>query len=154
MNDIKIRTAKNTDLETLFHFQKAMAQESEGITLDQEKLTAGLTAILSDTIIGTYYVAQLDGKTIACIMVTKEWSEWRNGHALWIQSVYVKPENRRQGVYRHMYEYLQCIARQEPSIIGIRLYVEKENHKARSVYRELGMDENRYIVCEWLKTSH
>ena len=85
-------------------------------------------------------------------MVTKEWSDWRNGHALWIQSVYVKPENRRQGVYRHMYKYLQDLASADPGIVGIRLYVEKENHQARSTYRELGMDEDHYIVCEWLKT--
>lgn len=154
MGEIEIRIAKSSDLETLVHFQQAMAQESEDIALDQERLSAGLAAVLSDPQIGTYYVAELDTVTIACLMVTKEWSEWRNGHALWIQSVYVRPENRRQGVYRRMYKYLQDSARQDPKTIGIRLYVEKENHKARSTYRELGMDENRYIVCEWLKTAH
>jgi ribosomal protein S18 acetylase RimI-like enzyme len=148
-----IRRAKINDLETLFNFQQNMAKESEDIALDPTKLRDGLNSVLCRPELGTYYIAEHNNKPIACLLVTTEWSEWRNAHVWWIQSVYVHPDHRRQGVYRRMYEYLKELTFDDPNVAGIRLYVEQENHHARNTYKKLGMNEDRYIVCEWLKNS-
>lgn len=151
---INTRVATDADVETLFDFQLAMAHESEDIQLDTLKLRAGLGAVLTKPELGTYYVAQSESEVVGCLLVTREWSEWRNGHVWWIQSVYVPTAHRRRGIYRQMYSYLQTLAAADPQVVGIRLYVETKNLSARKVYQSLGMNEDRYLVCEWLKTEH
>ncbi|HVJ64337.1 MAG TPA: GNAT family N-acetyltransferase [Bdellovibrionota bacterium] len=151
---ISIRTGKPSDLDTLFAFQLAMAAESEDIALDQDKLRLGLRTVLASVELGTYYLAEESGEPLGCLLVTREWSDWRNGHVWWIQSVYVPPAHRKRGIYRQLYTHLQELAREDETVVGIRLYVEKDNIRARDVYKKLGMNEERYLVCEWLKTDH
>jgi len=153
---IAIRTGKPEDLDTLFSFQLAMAAESEDIALDQDTLRAGLRTVLVSVELGTYYLAEdsSTGEALGCLLVTREWSDWRNGHVWWIQSVYVPPAHRQRGIYRQLYAHLQELARGNETVVGIRLYVEKDNLRARDVYKKLGMNEERYLVCEWLKTGH
>ena len=96
-------------------------------------------------------MAELDGRVIGALMITKEWSDWRNGDFWWIQSVYVDPEHRRRGVYRRMYAYLRMLAARDRAVVGFRLYVEKNNRRAQSTYRASGMAHTHYLVYEQLK---
>lgn len=128
-----------------------MAFETEGLTLNDQDLEKGLKVVLSDANKGYYFVAQYDQETVGCLMVTPEWSDWRNGTVWWIQSVYVDKEYRRKGIYRKLYSHIQEWVKSEPSYKGIRLYVEKENTTAQQVYADLGMDGEHYKLFEWMK---
>jgi ribosomal protein S18 acetylase RimI-like enzyme len=112
---------------------------------------AGVRGLLRRPDSGFYTVAELDGEVIAALMVTKEWSDWRNGDFWWIQSVYVRPELRRRGVYRRLYRHLQALAAGKRAVCGFRLYVEKGNRRAQATYRAAGMARTPYLVFEELK---
>lgn len=148
---MRIREATVQDIPTLVMFQKNMAQETEGITLDESVLRRGLEALFADPFKGAYYVAEVAERAVGCLMTTYEWSDWRNGTVLWIQSVYIAPDHRAQGVYRHLYEHLQQKVRTQPGYRGIRLYVDKTNRAAQHVYEKLGMDGEHYQMYEWMK---
>lgn len=149
---IKMRPARITDLEIIINFQQQMALETEGLNLDPDTLWQGATAIFEDPAKGTYYVGINDNEeVISCLLTTTEWSEWRNGTVLWIQSVFVKEAYRRQGVYKTMYLALKEMVEQDHSLMGLRLYVEKENVKAQQVYKALGMTDEHYYFFEWMK---
>jgi len=152
---IEIRKGTPEDLNQLLKAQVQMAYESESVHLDEQSLKAGLQAVLSDSSLGQYWIAfSSEGSFLGTLMITREWSDWRNGFVLWIQSVFVAPEFRRQGIYRALYSFIKQKAEDDPLIVGVRLYVEKENERAIQTYRRLGMNSDRYVVCEWLKTSH
>lgn len=155
--DISIRLADARDLETLVQFNQAMARETEAKELDQDVLTAGVKNLLGNNQHGFYVVAeQSDSKSIEVIgslMVTYEWSDWRNGLFWWIQSVYIKPRFRRRGIYRQLYRFVKELARREQDVRGFRLYVEKENHIAQRTYEQLGMAETHYLMYEELRES-
>lgn len=145
---MQIRTANPSDVATIARFNAAMALESEDVKLDLDVLTAGVQAALSDSGKGFYLLSELDGVPAGQLMVTYEWSDWRNGWIWWIQSVYVEPERRRQGVYRALYHRLEQLAAEAGDVRGIRLYVMRENFIAKRTYESLGMRHSEYDLYE------
>ena len=148
MSSITIRQAVIQDLPHLVRFNLEMALETEGRKLDAELLEAGVKGIFEDATRGFYLVAEIDGEITGSLMVTKEWSDWRNGDFWWIQSVYVLPEFRRQGVFRELYEEARGRAKNDEGVCGCRLYVETDNQSARQVYLKHGFLETGYLVFE------
>ena len=145
---LSIRRAVPADAPLIVEFNRLLAQESEGKTLDPVLLGRGVAAGLADPRKSIYFVAEEDGAAIGQIMFTTEWSDWRNGWFWWIQSVYVRRESRRRGVFRALFEHVQQTARADPEVIGLRLYVERENHIAQETYRSMGMEAAGYVVFE------
>ena len=145
-----IRRATAQDADELAKFNISMARESEGVDLKPEVIGAGVRAMIDNPQMGFYLVVELDNGIQASLMVTTEWSDWRNGCFWWIQSVYVRPAYRRQGLYRELYARVKEFAEQEPAVCGYRLYVEQENHTAQSTYQALGMHETAYRIYEEL----
>ena len=148
---LSIRKAELRDAPAITRFNTAMAHETEGKALMPERIGAGVLRLLNDPSLGFYAVAESGGAVVGCLMVTNEWSDWRNGLFWWIQSVYIEPGFRRQGVYRRLYEFIRELARAEPGICGFRLYVEKDNAAAQRTYESLGMARTHYLVYEELK---
>lgn len=145
---MKVRLAESGDTASLVQFNQAMALETEGKRLDETTLTAGVTAVFSNGDRGFYVVAEEDGEILGGLLVTREWSDWRNAWFWWIQSVYVVPEARGKGLYRELSAFVWAMARKAGDVCGIRLYVEKENHNAQAVYQRLGMHETDYLMYE------
>ena len=147
-DSILVRPAAPSDLEVLVQFNSAMAQESEGKNLDQVALHAGVAAVLEDELKGFYLLAERRGQPVGQLLVTSEWSDWRNAYFWWIQSVYVVPEHRRRGVYRALEQQVRDQARLRGNVCGIRLYVDRQNHGAQKVYSRLGMIPSHYDMYE------
>jgi GNAT superfamily N-acetyltransferase len=145
---LSIRRAGPADAAIVIEFNHLLATESEGKTLDGAVLAAGVTAGLADPRKGVYFLAEEDGVAVGQIMFTTEWSDWRNGWFWWIQSVYVQPAARRRGVFRALFEHVHQTARADGHVIGLRLYVERDNHVAQETYRRMGMDAAGYLVFE------
>ena len=139
MEEICVRPARLEDLDTLVAFQQAMASETEDRALDETRLRPGLAAVLGDPVRGRYLVAERGGVALACMMLTAEWSEWRNGWFWWIQSVYTSPGARGLGLFRRLYDHVMDEARERGNVCGLRLYVEKENEAAQRVYERVGL---------------
>jgi len=148
---MRIRKAKTDDAPVIVEFQIAMARETEDLELDKTILTAGVEAVFNDPNKGQYYVAETETKVVASLLTTFEWSDWRNGTVLWIQSVFVSPEYRRTGIYSKMYEHIRSIVETSNDLKGIRLYAEKTNHTAHLTYEKAGMNADHYQLYEWLK---
>lgn len=144
---IKIRHAERSDIAAVAEWNMAMAWETEQKRLDLQVLMRGVTAVLDEPRRGFYLVAECEGRAAGCLLVTYEWSDWRNGDFWWIQSVYVAPEARRAGVFRALYADVAQRAKQAGAV-GLRLYVETENLRAQSTYRELGMEQCHYFMYE------
>jgi len=123
-----------------------------GSALDPATCTLGIEALFANPALGRYFVAESDGRPVASLMITLEWSDWRNGMVWWIQSVYVVEELRRQRVYAGLYEHVKQLASADPAIQGIRLYVDRRNQRAQEVYARLGMNGEHYQVFEWMKS--
>ena len=151
MTTITYRDAVPGDAPDIIEFQIAMAKETEEFDLDRATCTKGVQAVFADSTHGRYFVAVEGSRIIASLMITFEWSDWRNGVVWWIQSVYVIPEFRRQRVYAGLYEHVQRLAARDESVKGIRLYVDKRNTRAQEVYRRMGMNGEHYQVFEWMK---
>ena len=147
-----IRTATENDAEALVEFNQAMAMETEGKMLDRDTLAKGVRAVFGDPGKGFYVVAEQDGQISGGLMVTYEWSDWRNGWFWWIQSVYIRPEARGKGIYSKLYGFVREKAEKE-NVCGFRLYVEKDNEHAKKVYEKLGMKETYYLLYEQTKKS-
>ena len=148
-----IRRALAQDATELAEFNINMARETESIELIPEVIGTGVRTMIENPQMGFYLVVELDNGIQASLMVTTEWSDWRNGMFWWIQSVYVRPQYRRQGLYRELYARVKEMAEQEPSVCGFRLYVERENRTAQLTYESLGMSETEYRLFEELKSS-
>jgi len=146
-----VREATEHDIPSLLDFQLKMALETENITLEISSLTMGVHRLFKDSTKGRYYVAEENGDVIGCLMTTNEWSDWRNGTVLWIQSVYVPKERRGQGVYKEMYKHIQQLVETDPDLKGIRLYVDKTNAVAQHTYQKMEMNGEHYTVYEWMK---
>ena len=146
---ITIRKAHPDDATAIIAFQQAMAMETEGLELRRELITNGVTAVFRDENKGIYYVAEENGTVVASLMITFEWSDWRNANIWWFQSVYVIPEYRRRGVFRMMYDHVRKDGI-EQGIAGLRLYVESENTRAQKTYEAMGMDGAHYKTYEWM----
>ncbi len=143
-----IRKAQSTDLPALIDFNQAMALETEALKLDTQVLSKGVNTLLTSPEKGFYLVAEVDGEIAGSLMVTFEWSDWRAKDYYWIQSVYIRPENRRQGLYKKLYQEVKDIAAQNGGAASFRLYVEQENTKAQQTYSALGMDQSYYLMYE------
>ena len=146
------REATEADIPSLLDFQLKMALETENVTLEISTLTLGVHRLFRDSTKGRYYVAEENNEVVGCLMTTYEWSDWRNGTVLWIQSVYVAREHRSRGVYKEMYTYIKQLVESDPDLKGIRLYVDKTNTSAQRTYEKLGMNGDHYTVYEWMKS--
>lgn len=146
--EVTVRRARQADRDIIARFNAAMAEETEGIRLDPARVAAGVEAVLADPAKGFYLVAETQGRVVGQLLVTFEWSDWRNGYFWWIQSVYVDPEYRSRGVFRKLYSEVMRRARSDDRVCGLRLYVEKENQRAQSAYERLGMRSAPYRIYE------
>lgn len=145
---IRIRPATAADTDAIVAFNLAMARESEARELHPAVLNRGVAHILGEPADGFYLVAEIDGKAVGSLLVTFEWSDWRNGRFWWIQSVYVKPQSRRAGVYSLLHARVRDAALADGDACGIRLYVEKDNSGAQATYTALGMETTDYLLYE------
>lgn len=143
----RIRPARPEDRDLIVRFNRAMARETEGRDLEEATITAGVEALLADPSKGHYFLAERRAEAAGQLMVTPEWSDWRNGPVWWIQSVYVAPAHRRRGVYRMLHEHVREAGR-AGGAVGLRLYVDRENLTAQDTYGVIGMSESRYIMFE------
>ncbi|HCC70508.1 MAG TPA: GNAT family N-acetyltransferase [Bacteroidales bacterium] len=150
MKNLFIREARIIDAEKIIEFQKMMARETENISLDHETIYQGVHAVFADPYKGKYYVAEKNNEVIGSLLITFEWSDWRNSYIWWFQSVYIEPGSRRKGVFRQMCGHVRETAIQN-NVPCLRLYVEKNNTKAQKTYEEMGMNSNHYKMYEWLK---
>ncbi len=149
--EILIRLAEIRDVQVITKFNRAMALETEQKELIPEVISKGVDKLLNNPNLGFYVIAERDNEAIGSLMVTTEWSDWRNGIFWWIQSVYIEPNERRKGIYTELYNFIRESANNNPSICGFRLYVEKENILAQNAYEALGMMETDYRIYEELK---
>ena len=147
-NPIVIRQATHSDISTIVVFNIAMASETEDKALDPITLQQGVSEVLSNPVKGFYLLAVFSETIVGQLMITSEWSDWRNGYFWWIQSVYVKQDHRNRGVYKALNEEVLNSARLNGNVCGIRLYVDKDNTAAQQVYRNLGMSESNYDMYE------
>jgi GNAT superfamily N-acetyltransferase len=145
---IKVRRASPPDLPCLVQFNASMARETEGKTLDPPTLERGVTAVLEREGLGFYLLAEVADQAAGQLLVTTEWSDWRNAYFWWIQSVYVAPQYRRRGVYRALDQWVRAEARQQGNVCGVRLYVDRDNLTAQRTYQGLGMSPSRYDMYE------
>jgi ribosomal protein S18 acetylase RimI-like enzyme len=145
---ITVRLAVPDDWPTIVEFNCLLAEESEGKTLDRTHVEPGVRALLADPRKGRYLVANDAGRAVGQLMHTYEWSDWRNGDIWWLQSVYVHPDYRRQGVFRALFDKLRSEAEADPGVVGLRLYVEEQNTRAHETYRNLGLSPGGYFVME------
>jgi GNAT superfamily N-acetyltransferase len=147
------RRAHLDDLQHIVDFQLAMAWETEELRLDRKVCAEGVRAVFEKPSHGVFYVAESDARVVGVTLTTYEWSDWRNGVVWWIQSVYVLPEFRRQGIYSGIYAHIRSLAEADSSVRGIRLYVDRRNTSAQEVYTRLGMNGEHYQVFEWMKSA-
>ncbi len=147
-SEITVRRAIGSDLETIVGFNAAMAEETEGKILGLERLRPGVAAVLGDDRLGFYLVAEIAGQVVGQLMITTEWSDWRNAYFWWIQSVYVATDFRRRGVYRALDSLVRDEARKLQDVCGLRLYVDRDNHVAQAVYAGLDMQHSNYDMYE------
>jgi len=145
---LTVRRATPADAPTIVEFNRLLADESEGKTLDLDVLSAGVAAALADPHKGPYFLAEHDGELVGQMQITYEFSDWRNGWFWWIQGVYVRPDARRRGVFRALYQYVAEAAKNDPGVIGLRLYVERDNERAHKTYLGLGMAWTSYLLME------
>ena len=143
----RVRPARPEERDLIVRFNRAMARETEGRDLEEATIVSGVEALLSDPAKGRYFLAERRAEVAGQLMVTPEWSDWRNGTVWWIQSVYVAPAHRRRGVYRTLHEHVREAGRAE-GVVGLRLYVDRNNLTAQTTYGVLGMSESRYIMYE------
>ena len=145
---LAVRDATLDDADTIVSFNERMAVETEGRHLDHATISAGVRRLLEDGARGRYWLAASSDAIVGQIMITLEWSDWRNGYFWWIQSVYVIPEMRGRGVFRALFDHVQALARDAGDACGLRLYVERENTAALSTYEALGMHDAGYRMME------
>jgi GNAT superfamily N-acetyltransferase len=143
-----IRQSNLADRDVIADFNAALAQETEDLRLDLAVVRPGVEAILRDPAKGSYFVAETRGAVVGQVLITYEWSDWRNGNFWWLQSVYVQKEFRARGVFKALFAYVVAEAAKQKNVCGLRLYMETKNHRAREVYRRLGMKETHYQVFE------
>jgi GNAT superfamily N-acetyltransferase len=146
--EITVRRAEVSDVDALVRFNCAIAEETEGKKLSPDLLRAGVLSVFGDPSKGFYIVADIGGVPAGSLLVTPEWSDWRNSYYWWIQSVYVDPSHRKHGVYRKLHRHVEQLARSSGNVVGLRLYVDIGNSTAKAVYEKLGMARSRYEFFE------
>ena len=142
-----IREASASDITVLAQNNQALALETENLQLNSETILAGVSNALEREDCH-YFVAELNGEVAGQTMITYEWSDWRNGVMWWIQSVYVRPEHRKKGVFRSLFNHIERLARNDPEVKALRLYVMENNPSGKNTYKNLGMEDSGYIVYE------
>lgn len=145
------RPAVISEASSIQSFQQSMAWETEKLQLDDTILSKGVRAVFQNSELGTYHVCVKGAEVVGSLLITKEWSDWRNGTVWWIHSLYFKPEYRGQGLFSRMYQYIQTLAAQDSTVRGLRLYVDHTNTPAQRVYTKLGMNGDHYRLFEWMK---
>jgi len=145
---MRIRLATPADVSVVTEFNLRLADETEHLKLDPPTVRAGVAAVLSDANKGLYFLAELEGRIAGQLMITYEWSDWRNGNLWWLQSVYVHPDFRSRGVFRALFAHLTELARARSDVAGVRLYMHHENETARHTYERVGMKRAGYEVFE------
>ena len=145
---IDARLAEPRETPIIADFTRSIAWETEQVRLEPEVVLAGVQAVFRNPELGFYVVAVNSGTVIGCLMVTYEWSDWRNGVQWWLQSVYVKSDYRRKGVFKRLWDFIIDLASEKPDVCGVRLYVEKDNEPAQAAYRRIGMKDTNYLVYE------
>ena len=145
---IHIREARPEDAPFLVESNIRLACETERLELDRSRVTAGVRALIEDPSKGTYYLAEADGVVAGQLLITYEWSDWRNGTFWWIQSVYVSAAQRGGGVFRALFHHVRDLATSRPDVCGLRLYVDAQNAAARGVYSRLGLRQTNYELFE------
>lgn len=148
MQPIRIRNGAPGDAATIAEYNRRMAWETEHKSLDDATVSRGVARVFDDPRKGFYLVAESDHQIVGQLMVTYEWSDWRDGWFYWVQSVYVPEEHRGRGIFKALFQEMTDRAQAEGDVVGIRLYVEKENLSAQATYRRLGMDDTGYLVFE------
>ncbi len=148
---VNVRFAVPEDAGDIVEFQLKMAQETENLALNPDTVLKGVVAVFENSSLGKYFVSESDGEVVASMMLTPEWSDWRNSTFLWIQSVYVIPEFRKIGIFRRMYEFVKEMVKNSPEYAGLRLYVDVNNNNAQNAYSKLGMNGEHYRMFEWEK---
>ena len=151
LQPIAYREAKLRDARCIIDFQLAMARETENLELNRIIVSRGVEAVFEDRALGRYFVADAGTELAGSLLITNEWSDWRNGLVWWIQSVYVAPAYRRRGIYAGLYSLVKNLAEAHELVKGIRLYVDETNTQAQEVYRRMGMNGDHYRVFEWMK---
>lgn len=144
----RIRTARTADAPIIARFNREMALETEGRKLSPPRVLRGVKALLADRAKGTYFLAESVGEIIGQLLITYEWSDWRNGNFWWIQSVYVAPAWRGRGVFKALHTHIERLARRRKDVCGVRLYVDAHNTKAKEVYARLGLKATHYELWE------
>ena len=145
---IKVRLAGAADVPLLSQFNRQMAQETEQKVLDPGTIAAGISSLLAQPAYGFYLIAERDDEAAGCLMITYEWTDWRDGVFWWLQSVYVAEAHRRQGIFRHLHDEVRRRARAAKNVRGLRLYVEGQNAAAQATYRDLGYFNSGYLMLE------
>ena len=145
---LTIRRGEPRDAGVIAEFNRRMAWETEHKHLDPDVLGRGVGRVFTDPAKGFYLVAEAGGEVVGQLMVTYEWSDWRDGWFWWVQSVYVREDCRRSGVFRLLYAEVMSLARSAGNVVGVRLYVERENTRAQATYQHLGMGDTGYYVWE------
>ena len=148
---VGIRNATIDDAATITDFQLAMALETEQLKLNKELVTQGVVAVFNDPSKGKYFVAEAGKTVVASMLLTPEWSDWRNRWVWWIQSVYVVPAYRGKKVFSKLYNHIKKLINTDPDAAGLRLYVDLSNKNAREVYKAIGMNAEHYQLFEWMK---
>ncbi len=148
---IQIRLSNEYDIAKIVEFQVEMALETEGAKLGADTVNKGVTAVFNSPSKGTYFVAMDGNEIVGSLLLTPEWSDWRNKWVMWIQSVYVIPQKRGSGVFRSMYNHIEEYIGGDDDIAGLRLYVDLTNNKAREVYEKIGMIGDHYQLFEAMK---
>ena len=146
-SEINIREANKGDLAILVHNNQALAEETEALLLDKDVLREGIEQALKREECH-YFVAVIGEKVVGQTMITYEWSDWRNGIIWWIQSVYVLPAHRKQGIFRVLFKHIENLAKVNPQVKALRLYVMHNNNAGQDTYQSLGMNDSGYIVFE------
>lgn len=147
----EIQIATKEHAAFIVDFQIKMALETESLTLDRNTVTKGVQAVFKNPSLGQYFIAKEKNKVIASLLITYEWSDWRNAKVWWIQSVYVCPENRRKGVFSQFYSLIKGLVEKSEDAGGLRLYVDKTNVSAQKTYQKVGMNGEHYQLFEWMK---
>ena len=147
---VSIRDARMADADVIAEFNACIADETENLRLDRGTLDSGVRKLLADPTLGRYWVAESNGEIVGQIMTTFEWSDWRDGTLWWIQSVYVRTDQRRRGIFSQLYAHVERLAQTSADVVGLRLYVEKDNKRAQGTYRKLGMTMTDYKVMQEL----
>lgn len=151
MDHVDIRYALLKDQAFIVESQLRMAMETENLVLEKLTVTLGVQSVFDDSLKGFYIVGEINGVAVSCLMITPEWSDWRNNWMWWIQSVYVIPEMRNSGIFSLMYNFIKELVINKPDVAGIRLYVDNTNLRAREVYNRIGMSDEHYRLFEWMK---